>query len=294
MADITYNRRIGDRREGHRIRGFSPIHKIVPFFSKSDCDNSNSFLCSVDSRNVDLWVRERRAKNMSRLELLHVFIAAYVRTVAHCPAINRFVSGDQIYARHNIQVLININDDDASFASDSSHKVVFEATDNINDVYRKINSVLDENRASSQVNSADEFAQTISGMPRFVTSFALWILRTLDYYDILPSNFLSSSPFHGSITMTDLSSIGVAPATSSLHSFGNIPLSFCIGAHRRAVETDASGSLGERHYLDYSLVFDKRICTTTYQAAAIKYFEHYIQNPHLLEKSPTQVEEDIF
>lgn len=294
MADITYERRIGDRREGRRIRSFTPTNKIMPFFMLSRGENANFFSGAVETNSADMWINEKRLAGFARLELLHVFVAAYVRTVASCPAINRFVSGKHIYARHNIEVLLCLNDDDEGSASDTTIKVIFAPTDNVYDVYRKINHAIDDVRSSYVTRTIDDWAINTMGMPRFIVSGFVRFLHMLDNFDKLPESFLLTSPFHGSVSVTDLSALGLMPPYSTLNNFGNISSSLSIGARRNAVEASDRRGLSEKNYIDFSLVADKRICTSAYQAAAIKYLVHYMQNPKSLEKSPSEVKEDIF
>jgi hypothetical protein len=51
---------------------------------------------SVEITNLNRYVRTKRREDMSSFGMTHAIIAAYVRTVAKYPALNRFVAGQRI------------------------------------------------------------------------------------------------------------------------------------------------------------------------------------------------------
>lgn len=55
---------------------------------------------------TDRWLRAKRQEGYKGLGMLHLFIAAYIRVVSQLPGLNRFVSGQRVYARN--EILINM------------------------------------------------------------------------------------------------------------------------------------------------------------------------------------------
>ena len=110
----------------------------------------------------------------------------------------------------------------------------------------------------------------------------------------LPLSLLEISPFHGSMILTDLGSLGIPPIYHHIYNFGTLPVFLAFGAKRRAVELDKEGKPVERKYIDYKVVTDERIVDGFYYATAFKYLKYYMKNPAALELPPEKVEEDIF
>ena len=226
--------------------------------------------------------------------LLHLFIAAYVRTLAYCPGLNRFVSGQRIYSRFGIQVVMSVKREMDTGASDASIKVHFEPTDTINDVYRKMNEAIDAIKANDGSNDMENIAAALTSLPRFMQKFIVRALYILDYFGIMPAGLLEASPFHGSMIITDMGSLGIPPIYHHIYNFGNLPVFLSFGARRRAIEPDRTGHLVERRYVDLCAVLDERICDGFYYATAFKYIKYFIRNPQLLELPPDEVREDVF
>ena len=116
----------------------------------------------------------------------------------------------------------------------------------------------------------------------------------LDYFGWLPQSLLDISPFHGSMIITDLGSLGIPPVHHHIYDFGNLPVFVAFGAKRHSVELDASARPVERKYIDYSVSVDERTCDGFYMAGSFKYLKYYMKNPRILEAPPEKVIQDIF
>ena len=131
-------------------------------------------------------------------------------------------------------------------------------------------------------------------LPRFLLRFAVGCLRVMDYFGIIPQKLLDASPFHGSMIITDMGSLGIPPIYHHLYNFGNLPMFIAFGAKRKAVELDREGKPVERKYIDFMAVMDERVCDGYYYASSFKYMKMYMHNPALLEVPPEKVVEDLF
>ena len=95
-------RRFGDRKEGRRLRTLHPTEYIVPYIMNMRCDALNSFEDIIDITNIEHYLDKKHEEGYTDMTLLHVILAAYVRVVSERPGINRFLSGQRIYARNDI------------------------------------------------------------------------------------------------------------------------------------------------------------------------------------------------
>ena len=294
MAEAVYKRSIGDRKDGRLLRSYPAYNKFTPFVMKTTNDACNYFEDSIEITEIDRWLREKRREGYKGMGIMHLFLAAYVRTVAFRPALNRFVSGQRVYARNNIEVLMTVKHSMSDEADETSIKVKLDPSDTIFDIYEKINVKIDEVKASDEGNGTEKFAEWASHLPRFVLNLVISALKGLDYLGWLPQSLLDISPFHGSMIMTDLGSLGIKPVYHHIYNFGNLPLFIAFGAKRRVIELDETGAPVERKYVDFRATVDERTCDGFYMAASFKYLRHFLKNPTLLEVPPERVEQDIF
>lgn len=294
MAEVVYKRRFGDRKEGRQVRSLSAFNKFIPYIMVKKNDACNQFADSIEISDAEKWFREKRLEGWKGMGMLHLFIAAYIRTVSQCPGLNRFIGGQKIFARRNIEVVLTVKRALTTEADETTIKVYFEPTDTIFDVYRKMNEKIGEIKANDGENNTEQVAGALSKIPGLILKFAIWLLNLLDYFDLLPQALLNASPFHGSMIITDLGSLGIPPIYHHLYNFGNLPLFIAFGAKRRMTELDKSGIPVERKYVDYKVVMDERTIDGSYYAMAFKYLKHYLRNPAALELPPESVKEDVF
>lgn len=240
MSEPSYRRRFGDRKEGRRLRTVPALNQFEPYIMIERNDACNQFSGAVEISETDRWLRAKRQEGYKGLGMLHLFIAAYIRVVSQLPGLNRFVSGQRIYARNEILINMMVKRGITTESEETCAKVVFEPTDTIYDVYRKMNEAVEEIRASDD-SGTEKVAGVLMKMPRLILKFAVWIIKLLDYFDLLPMSLLRVSPFHGSMIVTDLGSLGIPPIYHHLYNFGNLPVFLAFGAKRRVVELDRHG-----------------------------------------------------
>jgi len=292
MAEQYSRKRMGDRKDGRRLRTISPVFQLIPFAMRKPSDAVNSFVDQADTDAIERWVRARRTEGYEGISILHVFIAAYVRTLALRPALNRFVSGRYLFARNSIDIILSAGRTGPADSGAVTIKVKFRPTDTIYDVIRRINARMDSLQADSASDRLESLASVLVKTPRFVVRIGMAVMRWMDNHDWLSESLLDKSPFHGSMVISDEGRCSLPPITRSLNSTGSLPVSISIGRRRSAMEYDRDGRLNERKCVDYAVSFDGRIADSSYIGSAFKYFRYYLNNPSELEKSPERVNED--
>lgn len=286
-------RRFGDRKDGRKLRTIPPMSRVSPYIMKKRSDAQNHFKDSFDISEAERLIKKKRAEGYKNIGILHIILAAYVRTVATRPGINRFISGQKIYARNNIEVVMVIKKEMSLSAPDTIIKAVFEPTDTLAQVYEKFNALVEKNIGYQHESSFDNTAKLFNYIPGLLLKFTIWFLNLLDYFGLLPGFLLKVSPFHGSLIITSMGSLGIPPIYHHLYDFGNLPIFFAYGAKRTQTVLNPDGKLEKKSFIDFTIVTDERICDGYYYASAFKLMKRYLLNPWVLENSPEAVIEDI-
>ncbi len=293
MADIEYTRKFGDRKEGRLLRSLSPFYNFIPYIMITRNDASNHFEDKVEISEAERWFREKRTEGFKGMGMLHLFIAAYCRTCALYPGLNRFIAGRRIYARNNIEIVLTVKREMKVDADETTIKVIIDPTDTIFDVYRKLGEKVDEIKANDGDNNTEQIAGLLCKLPRPILKFAIGVIKILDYFGILPQAVMDASPFHGSMIITDLGSLGIPPIYHHLYNFGTLPTFIAFGGKRRAYEVDMHGNVLEKKYVDYKCVLDERTVDGLYYANAFRQMKHFLKNPSLLEQPLENPKSDV-
>ena len=293
MADLGYAKRSGDRREGRRLRTMDARRSVMPYFMRKRRESLSTLADSVEVSSIERWLLEKRAEGWAGLGFIHLLIAAYVRTVSMRPAINRFVAARRVYARSEIEVILNIKRSSSSEAAETSVKVAFSPTDTVFDVYRRLSEAIDGVRADVIVSESERVASSLARLPRPLLRLVTAVLRIMDWFDWLPRSWLDESPFHGSLLVVDMGSLGTMPVEAAIPEFGDIPCAVSFGAKRKVLEPTEDGRCTERRYVDYRFTCDGRIADSYYYASALKCLKYFMKNPAHLELPPETIEDDI-
>lgn len=286
-------RRFGDRPDGRLLRTLDPLYCVTPYIMKKKSAASNMFSGTMDITETDRYIRARRKEGMPHLGILHFFIAVFVRTVSQYPAINRFIAGQKIYSRDNIPVNLSLKKEMTTDGQETTVKAYFDPADTMRDVYDKMQAMIDEGKQKGDANGTDKYARLFRFIPGLLLKFVVWFLELLDYFGIMPKALLHVSPFHGSMFISDLGSVGIPPVYHHLYDFGNIPVFICFGAKRREKFTNSQGETEERTLLDFTVVLDERICDGFYFSRAFRMLRKVFKNPEMLDVPPETVVEDV-
>lgn len=284
-------RRFGDRKEGRRVRTLPAMNYVVPYIMKTRCGAQNCFEDVIDITNIERYLDLKHQEGYTDMTLLHVMLAAYVKVVAERPGINRFIAGRRIYARNNVECVMTIKKELSLESPDTCIKVEFDPRDNIYNVYKKFQKVA--HTAVEENTDFDNTAKIITKIPGFIFRFAMAILRGLDYMGWLPKALMNVSPFHGSMIITSMGSLGIPAIYHHLYNFGTLPIFISYGNIFAADAVKRDGTKERHHFVTLKVVTDERICDGFYYASAFKKIKKYLARPELLDQISDTVNEDI-
>ena len=285
-------RRFGDRADGRRVRTISPMARVSPYIMKTRNTSQNYIRDEIDTTKIDQYIKEKKAKGMAGFNLMYILIAAHVRTLSQYPGLNRFIAGQEIYARHNIEICLTIKKEMELTAPDTVIKAEFEPDATAEEVYEKINRIIEDYRAAPG-GAFDGMAKILSYMPGLLMKFVVFLLQFLDYFGIMPRFISRLSPFHGSFFITSMGSLGIPPIYHHLYDFGNVPVFMSFGAKEHRYVTQPDGSVKHMPYVSFTVVMDERIVDGFYYATALRYMRRIYRNPWQLDERPETVAEDI-
>ena len=292
MAKRT-GRRSGDRKEGRLLRSLPAFNKFIPYIMPERSDAQNFYEESFPVDSVDKCLRRERVAGYKGIGFLHFMIAAYIRCISMLPGVNRFVVGRRIYARNNIEVVMAVKRSVSIDGNETTIKVVFEPTDTIFDVYRKMEQKINEIKTDDGTNNTEDVANALSKLPRFLLRFVIWVLKVMDYFGIIPQKLLDASPFHGSMIITDLGSLRIGPIYHHIYNFGTLPVFIAFGAKHHKYELNRHGEMEDNKYIDCKFVLDERTVDGHYYSQFLQALRYIFAHPEILESPPTRVIEDV-
>ena len=284
-------KRFGDRYDGRRVRHSDPTNMIIPFIMRERNDAEVFFDAEVNMSRIDELIREKR-KNGEEARTLDYIIAIIVRTISQYPRMNRFIAGRRCFARDNILISMVIKRELNTHTPETAVKFEFDPKSTVSDISKKIDETIEKTKQKDDVKSTDKLMKTLNVLPRCLFSFAIWFMRFTDFYGVLPKAVHNASPFHTSVFITNMGSIGAEPIYHHIYNFGSTSLFIAMGNKRKQRVIGKDGKIQERKVMKLRFVADERIADGYYLAVALKYFSNLFEHPELLEAPPENVVED--
>lgn len=294
-TDDRYHPTWGDRFDGRRVRSLDPI-SVVGTYIMPERNQANVFFQDrIEITALEKYIRTKRAEGYEHFGMTEALLAAYVRTVSKYPGVNRFISGEKIFAREDdMQFCMTVKKDMSADSPETIIKLHLKPGDSVDDVYNKFHAALADAKKSMELDSSfDGIAALFGRIPGVLLKFTVWLLKLLDYFGLLPRIILELSPFHGSIFFTSMGSLGIPPVFHHLYNFGNLPVFMAFGKKYRVNELNDDGTVSSCKYIDYTFNVDERIVDGFYYATLIKYFHKLLLHPEKLDDPEMEINRDI-
>ena len=284
-------RRLGDRSDGRLLRTLDPISKLMPYVMRHRNDALNMFSYSIDLENIEKYVQEKKQQGKKNFTPMHVLLAAYVRAVSQRPALNRFIAGQKIYARNYFEAMITIKKEMKITSPDTVVCMEFPLDSTADQVYEITQKIILDGKAEE--TGLDSFTKLIDYIPGFVKRFVFWLIRVLDYCGLLPMWLVRLSPFHASMCITSIASLGLPPVFHHIYNLGNVPMFIAMGLPEWKPVGKGDGSVEVRKHMPLTMVMDERICDGYYFASTFRMLVGFLRNPWQLDTPPAEVFEDV-
>lgn len=276
------------RADGKRLKNTDPMYTIAPHIMSKRMDSMNMTTIDIPYEPMKEYINKKRKENI-HISHMALILAAYVRTMAEFPELNRFIVNKRIYARNEIAVGMVVLQSLESHEGTMS-KMYFEITDTVFDINNKINSYVNENRESPENNGTEKIMKILLSVPGLV-NVGVVAFKILDKFGLLPKAIIDMSPFHMSLGITNLASIRTNHIYHHCYEFGTTSIFMAMG-NLREIPKRKGDEITLVKTMPIGVTMDERICSGSYFASAFRVMKKYLANPELLEAPPEKIVQD--
>ncbi len=276
------------RADGKKLKNVDPMYTVAAHIMSNRTDAMNMITIDIPYDPIQDYLNKKRkeGKNISHMAVL---IAAYMRTVAEFPELNRFIVNSKAYARNEYAVaMVVLKGGETDHGTMS--KMYFDIKDTIFDVDSKINDYVNSNRENPENNGTEKIIKFLLSVPGLVR-WGVRFFKLLDRYGLLPKFIIDMSPFHNSLCISNLISIRTNHIYHHCYNFGTTSVFITMGNLREVPKRKGDEIIFERS-IPLGVVMDERICSGSYFAHAFRKLKKYLKNPELLELPPEIIKED--
>ncbi len=294
---FNYKKKHGDRKDGWRVHSSDPIFYLIPHIMRTRLDSMVFFEERVDIESLDKFVRQtRRNNNMPQLARVIVFMAAFVRAFSQYPKLNRFVIGGKIYARNSFEISMTIKREMTIESPEETIKVSFDPDFTLQQVYdavmNEINKVKGSKEETGTTNDTGAVAGIVSALPNCLIRGLVGHLRRKDNRKGVYKLIKEVSPFHTSVFITDIGSVGIGSVYHHLYEFGTCSIFAGVGKKEKMFVREDDGEIRDHQSINLRFTVDERIGDGYYYGKAIRYITHLLKHPEELLTPPESIIED--
>ncbi|MDO4745191.1 MAG: hypothetical protein Q4B18_01405 [Bacillota bacterium] len=276
------------RVDGRRVKGMNSMYHLIPQFLTHRWDSMNMITVDIPLDPIKEYKNKKRVEGVA-MNHLAIILAAYIRTAAEYPYLNRFIGNKKVYAHKDFtvsMVVMRPGSDEDTFG-----KIYLDYTDTIYDVQNKIDNYIVENKKDDNPNSLDKIMKILVNLPGCL-NLAGYVLRFMDKHGLLPRAIIEASPFHASLLISNLASIRTNHIYHHVYEFGTTSVAITLG-NSRLIPKEKKGEIVFEKTIPMGVVMDERICGGHDFAVAFARLKQYLAKPELLETPPEfEIKED--
>lgn len=282
----------GRRTDGRVVRDMDPLVMITPYIMPTRVDAQVFMDFEVKYEPLLNYVIKKQEEGF-KISFMEIIIAAFVRIVSQNPELNRFIVNKKLYSRNELCVSITIVKDTANpdEVEESVVKIKFDPRDTIYDVAARVKKEIELNKKEEIDNRTlklVKFLMDIPGLPNVFIGF----IRLLDRYGLIPKSLISLSPFHTSLFLTNMASIGVERVYHHIYNFGSTSLFLSMGKVKKILSMKKNGAVSKERALPLGVTADERVCAGKVYAKFLAAMKEILSDLSVLETPPESVRFD--
>ncbi|MBQ2266699.1 MAG: hypothetical protein II342_04765, partial [Clostridia bacterium] len=179
------------RADGKRLRHTDPMYRVAAHIMDKRVDSMNMTTIDIPYEPIQEYINKKRKEGI-RISHMALVIAAYIRTMAEFPELNRFVVNKKIYTRNEVAVgmvvLKSLEDHNGTMS-----KMYFDKANTVFEVNDIINKYVEENRDVPENNSTEKLIKILLSIPGLLT-VGVKVFKLMDRYGLLPKAIINASP----------------------------------------------------------------------------------------------------
>jgi hypothetical protein len=243
------------RPDGTLVR-MQPFRRIMQYLMPTRNESVVYFDAQVDATKLLAYLEKARAKFEGNVT--HATVAASGIALSATPRMNQFVIGRRLYARRGKWLTFSMKRKKLDRESKiGTVKLEFLDGETFEQWCARVNAGIGVER-SGKKTSGDKELDLFNLLPRPFLRTTAWAIGQLNYYNLLPGDFIKDDPMHTSLFIANLGSLNMGPGYHHLYEYGTCPLFIMFGKVEDAPMVQ-NGEVVVRPRLPIRFSYDERI-----------------------------------
>jgi hypothetical protein len=275
---------MGDRFDATYLKDVDSMHFIMPFMYPDRCDNQAFFTFKIDLTNLNAYLAKKNADNPEyKYNMFQCVVAAALKTIFLRSKLSIFIHNRKMYRRNEVSAAFTVKQE---FADNGGEVLAFlhaKPEWTIDDVHNEIHRQLLKLKTKGYADESTSIIDKLNAAPKWITRPLIGGICRLEKIGLIPPAMVETDPYHSSIVLANLGSIGLPNGYHHLTNWGTTSMFLLIGTIGRLpfYEND---TVTFRDGVEIGFTVDERIADGFYFARSIKMLQLFLEQPELLER----------
>ena len=275
---------MGDRFDATYLKDVDSMHFIMPFMYPDRCDNQAFFTFKIDLTNLNAYLAKKNADNPEyKYNMFQCVVTAALKTIFLRSKLSIFIHNRKMYRRNEVSAAFTVKQE---FADNGGEVLAFlhaKPEWTIDDVHNEIHRQLLKLKTKGYTDESTSIMDKLNKAPKWITRPLIGGICRLEKKGLIPPALVETDPYHSSIVLANLGSIGLPNGYHHLTNWGTTSMFLLIGTIGRLpfYEND---TVTFRDGVEIGFTVDERIADGFYFARSIKMLQLFLEQPELLER----------
>ncbi len=288
----TGKKKWGDKRDARLVRGLDGLHAYMPHMMPKRTDSECYLHKEIDVTKLLEYIKAHNDAStdengeldpQKKLTVFHAIVYMTAKIIKERPILNMYINGRRFYQRDKISLSFVARKRFVDHSEEALMVLFPEENYTLSDFTSKIVGEVHQARKEGEDYGADSTLNILAKLPRCVMMFVQWILKTMDWYAVLPKPLAEMDPGHTTVLLSNLGSVGCDAVYHHLNNFGTNGIVITIGKIHKEVKIDENGDTDVRDMMALGITIDERLGDGFYFARSMKLFEYFAENPKKME-----------
>lgn len=208
------------RKDGQIDKSVDIFERIMPIIMKERNDALVYMKKKVPLDGMNEYIKKKKQEGID-ISHMEIIFTALARVIKEKPKLNRFIISSEIYNRNDIEISVVVKPKLEENVKESVAKFKFNGDEKIEEVSKIIKEEVTKIRNNTN-NNTEDFVDKLKNIPTIVLKIAINTLMILDKINLLPKSIIDLSPFHSSVFVTNVGSIGLDAIYHHIYNFGTV------------------------------------------------------------------------
>ena len=208
------------RKDGQIDKSVDIFERIMPIIMKERNDALVYMKKKVPLDGMNEYIKKKKQEGID-ISHMEIIFTALARVIKEKPKLNRFIISSEIYNRNDIEISVVVKPKLEENVKESVVKFKFNGDEKIEEVSKIIKEEVTKIRNNTN-NNTEDFVDKFKNIPTIVLKIAINTLMFLDKINLLPKSIIDLSPFHSSVFVTNVGSIGLDAIYHHIYNFGTV------------------------------------------------------------------------